>query len=364
MTVFNSDNTIYQRKQPLFFGETLGIQRYDMLTYPIFDKLTQTQLGFFWRPEEVNLQKDRADYSKIPEEQRHIFTSNLKYQILLDSVQGRGPALAFLPFVSNAELEACIIAWDFFETIHSRSYMHMIRSIYADPSEVFDHILDDDQILERAHSVSTEYDKFIEMGIQYQSNSNSIDLYELKKQLYLAMISVNILEGIRFYISFACTFAFGELKTMEGSAKIIKFISRDESQHYAITQNIFKIWRNDPEMSKIAEECHDHVIRMFKKAVEEEKIWASYLFKDGSMIGLNEILLCQYVEWIANKRMKALGFEPIYEDAPKHSPLPWTENWLSNKSVQVAPQETEISSYLVGATTNDIDDQTFEEFSL
>ncbi len=376
MTVFNSEE-VDTKKQPMFFGKPLGVQRYDSFKYPVFDRLTTQMLGYFWRPEEVSLQKDRADYQSLRPEQKHIFTSNLKYQILLDSVQGRGPGMAFAPYCSLPELEGAMNVWQFMEMIHSKSYTYIIKNVYPDPSEVFDTILNDERILDRATSVTRAYDEFINEAHQWDQsnlwkdgweNSQAKDfaLHELKRKLYRAVANVNILEGIRFYVSFACSFAFGELKLMEGSAKIISLISRDENQHLVLTQNIMKNWMNgdDPEMQQIAEEEKDNVINMFKNAVKEEKEWAEYLFSGGSMIGLNDKLLNQYVEWIANKRMKALGLDPIYDQPLRNNPLPWTQHWISSKGLQVAPQETEVESYVVGGIKQDIKKNQFSGFKL
>ena len=376
MTVFNTDQ-VNTKKQPMFFGKPLGIQRYDSYKYPVFEKLTTQQLGYFWRPEEVSLQKDRGDYQTLSNEQKHIYTSNLKYQIMLDSVQGRGPGLAFLPYCSLPELEACMTVWEFMEMIHSRSYTYIIKNIYSDPSEVFDTIVSDNRILERAKSVTESYDDFIQSAQQYGSSNFWMyqlegvplakeALNDLKRKLYRAIANVNILEGIRFYVSFACSFAFGELKLMEGSAKIISLISRDENQHLAITQNILNKWRDgdDPEMKQIMKEEEEWTYKMFDRAVNEEKKWADYLFKDGSMIGLNDKLLQHYVEWIANRRLKAIGLKPQYDISANNNPLPWTSHWINSKSVQVAPQETEITSYLVGGIKQDVKTDTFSGFKL
>jgi|TARA_Y100000033_G_scaffold16127_1_gene15099 ribonucleoside-diphosphate reductase beta chain len=376
MTVFNK-NKVNTKKQPMFFGQPLGVQRYDEYKYPVFDRLTQQQLGYFWRPEEVSLQKDRSDYQTLSPEQKHIFTSNLKYQIMLDSVQGRGPGMAFIPYCSLPELEACMNVWEFMEMIHSRSYTHIIKNVYPDPSEVFDTILDDENVMERASSVTESYDDFINHAHEYDNGqmwdlarqghtTGQYDRRELKRKLYRAISNVNILEGIRFYVSFACSFAFGENKLMEGSAKILSLIARDESQHLVITQNILKNWANgdDPEMEEIAKEEKGYVTEMFKRTVNEEKMWANYLFKEGSMIGLNDRLLHNYVEWIANKRMKAIGIDPIYDIPARNNPLPWTQHWLTSRGLQNAPQETEIESYVVGGIKQDIKANTFAGFSL
>ena len=376
MTVFNTEQ-VDTKKQPMFFGKPLGIQRYDSYKYPIFDKLTTQQLGYFWRPEEVSLQKDRGDYQLLRPEQKHIYTSNLKYQIMLDSIQGRGPGMAFIPYCSLPELEACMEVWGFMEMIHSRSYTYIIKNIYSDPSEVFDKIVTDPRILERAASVTEAYDDFIGSAHRYD-NSNDWQhaleqvpaalegKYELKRKLYKAVANVNILEGIRFYVSFACSFAFGELKLMEGSAKIISLIARDENQHLAITQNILNKWKkgDDPEMAQIMKEEEEWTYKQFDKAVNEEKRWADYLFQDGSMIGLNDKLLQQYVEWIANRRLKGIGLRPVYDIAASANPLPWTQHWISSKGLQVAPQETEVESYVVGGIKQDVKKDTFSGFQL
>ena len=376
MTVFNSEN-VDSKKSTMFFGQPLGLQRYDSYKYPVFDKLTQQQLGYFWRPEEISLQKDRGDYQTLRPEQKHIFTSNLKYQIMLDSIQGRGPGMAFAPYCSLPELEACMKVWEFMEMIHSRSYTYIIKNVYSNPSEVFDTILCDDRIMERAASVTEAYNDFINSAQHYGTSElwkhaqeqvpyAQVERYELKRKLYRAVANVNILEGIRFYVSFACSFAFGELKLMERSAKIIDLIARDESQHLVITQNILNKWKegDDPDMKKISQEEEQWVYRTFEKAVNQEKHWAEYLFKDGSMIGLNDKLLQQYVEWTANRRMKAIGLQPLYDISAKNNPLPWTSHWLNSREVQIAPQQSQITSYLVGGIKSDVKPNTFSGFKL
>ena len=296
---------------------------------------------------------------------------------MLDSVQGRAPGMAFAPFCSLPELEACMKVWEFMEMIHSRSYTYIMKNVYSDPSEVFDTILKDEKILERAASVTEAYDSFINQAHEWgqgnfwqetarSSPSAQWCLKDLKRSLYRAVANVNILEGIRFYVSFACSFAFGELKLMEGSAKIISLIARDENQHLVITQNILNNWRkgDDKDMQEIMKEEEEWTYKQFDICVNEEKRWADYLFKDGSMIGLNEKLLQQYVEWIANKRIKAIGLKPQYDIAAKNNPLPWTTHWISSKGLQVAPQETEVESYVVGGIKQDVKKDTFSGFKL
>ena len=342
----------------MFLDESVDIQRFDLVKYPQIEKITEKQLGFFWRPEEVDISKDKKDFDGLTEHEKHIFTSNLKRQILLDSVQGRAPNIAFLPIASLPEVENWVETWSFFETIHSRSYTHIIRNVYPDPSAVFDGLLDVKEILECGNDIAEYYDDLI------KDNNSTTNKMDHKRSLYMCMMSANALEGIRFYVSFACSWAFAELKKMEGNAKIIKFIARDENTHLAATTTMLKLMlKEDKDMVKIAKECEPQVIKLFTKVIEQEKEWATYLFKNGSMIGLNETILKDYVEWIGCKRMRALGL-PCPYSVPKMNPLPWTEKWISGGNVQVAPQETEISSYVVGGVKQDVDDNTFKGMEL
>ena len=342
----------------MFLDEEVDIQRFDILKYPALDKITEKQLGFFWRPEEVDVSKDKKDFDNLTEHEQHIFTSNLKRQILLDSVQGRAPNLAFLPIASLPEIENWVETWSFFETIHSRSYTHIIRNVYPDPSTVFDGMLDVKEILECGNDIARYYDDLIDC------NNSATNTKQHKQALWMCMLSANALEGIRFYVSFACSWAFAELKKMEGNAKIIKFIARDENVHLAATTTIIKnMLKEDNDFVKISKEMEQEAIDLFVKVIEQEKAWAKYLFKDGSMIGLNEQILCDYIEWIGCKRMRAIGLACPFS-VPKLNPLPWTEKWIGGGNVQVAPQETEITSYITGGVKQDVDDKTLSGLSL
>lgn len=373
-TTFNQ-KTIDTMREPMFFGNPVNVARYDQQKHPIFEKLIEKQISFFWRPEEVDVSKDRVDFGKLSDAEKHIFTSNLKYQTLLDSIQGRSPNIAFLPIISLPELETWVETWSFFETIHSRSYTHILRNLFTDPSTVFDDIVVNEEIKRRAGDISQYYDDLIFATQLYQSQGEGtyedqgkpylVNMRELKKKLYLCMNSVNALEAIRFYVSFACTFAFAERELMEGNSKIIRLIARDENIHLTSTQHILNLWskgNDDPEMAEIALECQDEAREIFLTAVQQEKEWAKYLFKDGSMLGLNEEILCDYVEFIANQRMAAIGLKTEFES--KSNPLPWMNNYLSSDNVQVAPQEVEVSSYLVSQIDSEVSAGDFDDFDL
>jgi len=368
-SVFDSNNKKNFVSSKCFLDDPVTIARYDRQKYPIFEKLINQQLGFFWRPEEVEVVRDAKDFKSLSKHEQHIFTSNLKRQILLDSVQGRSPNVAFLPIASLPEIETWISTWAFSETIHSRSYSHIIRNVYPDPSKVFDEMMDIEEIVDCAKDISKNYDDLINMNNNYLTLDTPHTHWERefvldhKKALWLALMSVNILEGIRFYVSFACSWAFAEVKKMEGNAKIIKLIARDENLHLAATQHLLKILpQDDEDFVKIREETREQCIKMFVDAADQEKAWADYLFKDGSMIGLNKTLLNEYVEWITNRRLQAVGLPLQYKTGS--NPLPWTQKWISGGEVQVAPQETQITSYIVGGVKKDVSADSLKGLAL
>lgn len=354
-SIINLNNTIDFTKEPMFFGEGLNIQRYDKFRYANLFELYKKQLGFFWRPEEVDLAgKDRSDFDTLSKHEKFIFTKNLSYQILLDSVQARGIA-NLLENCSSPEVEAFATAWEFFEQLHSYSYTYIIKNVYPNPSDIFDNVLNDEEVLKRTSSVTKYYDALI--------NQLSDDKeYEKKKKLYLTLMSINILEGIRFYVSFACSFSFAENKKMEGNAKIIRLICRDENLHLGFTQFLLKKMAEEESegFTKIVKDCEPLVYKMFEDSAKEEMAWADYLFEGGSMLGLNGEILKRYMMYLTNHRMKTIGLEPIFEKTT--NPITWINDWIENKNVQVAPQETQISSYIVGSTKSDTNSEDYSEF--
>ena len=363
-------------KQPMLLGDSVNVARYDQMRHPVFDKLTDKQLGFFWRPEEVDISKDRIDFNtKLSDAEKHIFVSNLQYQVLLDSVQGRGPSEAFGTIASLSELENWIKTWEFSETIHSRSYTHIIRNLFNEPSAIFDAIENNEEIKKRAVDVSKYYDEAIRAAQMYSlfgeqpvivgGQKHQVTEREVKEKAFLCMNSVNALEAIRFYVSFACSFSFAERKLMEGNSKIIRLIARDENLHLSSTQHILNLWskgKDDPEMADIAEKLKPQCKQIFMDAVEQEKAWADYLFSKGSVMGMNAQILKDYIDYIADQRMRAIGIESGFEI--KGNPIPWMNNYLNSDNVQVAPQESEISSYIVSGIDAEVDAEDFADMTI
>ena len=360
-----------QLEEPMFLGQSVNVARYDQQKYTIFEKLIEKQLSFFWRPEEVNVLMDGIQYKQLADHEKHIFLSNLKYQTLMDSIQGRSPNILLLPIVSIPELETWIETWSFSETIHSRSYTHIIRAIESQPDIVFNDIVINPEIRERAQSISRYYDELHKNNILMDASFRGFDVNYNKKEhmksIYMALHAVNALESIRFYVSFACSFAFAERELMEGNAKIIKLIARDEALHMAGTQKILSFLTdgtNGDEWIDIAKECQKESEQLFIDAAYQEMEWAKYLFKDGSMLGLNEKILCDYVMYLTNIRMSAIKLKSPFMNDIKSHPIPWINTWFDSDSVQVAPQEVEMSSYLINQIDANIDQEDLNNIEL
>lgn len=386
-TVFNT-NPVDVLKEPMFFGSGLGIARYDIQRHKVFEDLTEKQLSFFWRPEEVNLMMDAAQFNKLPQYQQDIFTNNLKYQSLLDSIQGRAPSAVLMSLISDPSLDTWVATWTFSETIHSRSYTHIMRNLYTDPSKVFDEIVLDKAIMKRAESIGRYYDDVLiktrywenaKADIEYQKEINADEdviedaiehetywKRELMKSLYLCLHVINALEAIRFYVSFACTFNFHKnMEIMEGNAKIMKFIARDEQLHLKGTQYIIRqlqLGTDGDEWVKIAKECEQEAVDIFMEVNRQEKDWAVHLFKDGDVPGLNTNSMWSFIDYLTVSRMKQCGLPCPITDAPVKHPYPWIREYLNSDNVQSAPQEVELSSYLVAQIDNDVDDKVMMSF--
>lgn len=386
-TVFNT-NPVDVLKEPMFFGSGLGIARYDIQRHKVFEDLTEKQLSFFWRPEEVNLMMDAAQFNKLPQYQQDIFTNNLKYQSLLDSIQGRAPSAVLMSLISDPSLDTWVATWTFSETIHSRSYTHIMRNLYTDPSKVFDEIVLDKAIMKRAESIGRYYDDVLKKTREWENAKEFVELAKespdadfrlnraikqeaeakraLMKSLYLCLHVINALEAIRFYVSFACTFNFHKnMEIMEGNAKIMKFIARDEQLHLKGTQYIIRQLQSGTdgdEWVKIAQECEQEAVDIFMEVNRQEKDWAVHLFKDGDVPGLNTNSMWSFIDYLTVSRMKQCGLPCPITDAPVKHPYPWIREYLNSDNVQSAPQEVELSSYLVAQIDNDVDDKVMMSF--
>lgn len=386
-TVFNTEQVDIM-SEPMFFGSGLGIARYDIQRHKQFEELTERQLSYFWRPEEVNLMTDRAQFEKLPLAQQNLFTNNLKYQSLLDSIQGRAPSAVLMPLLSDPSLDTWVATWTFSETIHSRSYTHIMRNLYTDPAKIFDEIVLDEAIMKRAESIGRYYDDVLVKTRMWENQKQFVEMAKetpdadqrlerairqcaeakraLMKSLYLCMHVINGLEAIRFYVSFACTFNFHKnMEIMEGNSKIMKFIARDEQLHLKSTQYIIRQLQqgtDGDEWVQIAKECEQEAVDIFMEINRQEKEWSVHLWKEGGVPGLSVKILSDFIDYLTVSRMRSCGLPCPITDAPTRHPIPWIREYLNSDSVQSAPQEVEISSYLVAQIDNDVDDKVLTGF--
>ena len=352
-SVLNLKNIDYT-KQPLFFGEDLNLQRYDRFKYPVFFELFKKQEEFFWWPHEIALQKDRNDYKELTTEERFVFDQNLRFQTLGDSMLSRS-IHTLKQHVTNPELEICMNTWARFEGIHSYSYSYLLNNVHPDATKFFDSIMEDKEIVSRAELIRDNYDKIL----------GSDEKKDKKEQIYDCVLSTNVMEGLVFYVSFACSFYFGYRGKMEGNAKIIKFIQRDEALHFGITQNLLKIFREDDRegFTTIAKKSEDKVYAFYEQAVKNEIEWSQYLFSKGALLGLNPDVLGGYAKWLCDNRLRSLGYKKLFNQ--KQNPISgWLDSYLDSSKVQVAPQETEISAYKIGARNTNITEDTFDDIKL
>lgn len=350
-TVFNLQKVAYE-KQPMFLGEDMGIQRYDRFKYQKFYDLFLKQEEQHWMPFEISLQKDRVDYENLTKEEKFIFESNLRWQTMTDSMLSRS-IHEMSKYITLPELEICVNSWARFECIHSLSYTWILQNITKDAGAFFDSITDDEQIVSRAKQIAKSYDELLGGGD------------DIKQNLFDAVLSTQITEGLSFYTSFACAFYFGYRGKMVGNADIIKLIHKDESLHVAITQNIMKYWKENPDegFQHIITANEAKVYAMYELAVKNEKEWADYLFSNGGLVGLNAEVLKGYIEWLANARLTSLGYKKIFQT--KTNPIGgWLDAYLDEKRLQVAPQEKEITTYKIGARNTNISDGAFDGFVL
>lgn len=352
-SVLNLKNVDYT-KQPLFFGEDLNLQRYDKFKYPVFFELFKKQEEFFWWPHEISLQKDRGDYKELTTEEQFVFDTNLKFQTLGDSMLSRS-IHSLKDHVSNPELEICMNTWQRFEGIHSYSYSYLLNNVHPDASAFFDSIMEDKEIVKRASLIRENFDKIL----------NSSKDRSSKESIFNCILAINCMEGLVFYVSFACSFYFGYRGKMEGNAKIIKFIQRDEALHFATTQNLIKILKEEDKegFTSVVKKNEDRVYEVYENAAKSEVEWAQYLFSKGSLLGLNADVLGGYSKWLCDTRLRSLGYKKIFNQ--KENPISgWLDSYLDSSKVQVAPQETEIGTYKIGARDTSVSDKDFNDIEL
>ncbi len=351
----NTKTDYLNRKMFLDPAGPVTIQRFEEVKYKKIADFETTARGFFWVPEEITLSKDANDFKDASEAVKHIFTSNLLRQTALDSLQGRGPSQVFAPVVSLPELEALVYNWTFFETnIHSRSYSHIIRNIYNVPKEVFNTIHDTKEIVDMASSIGRYYDELHIINSRKELGEVVPEEVHIKA-IWLALHASYALEAFRFMVSFATSLAMVENKIFIGNGNIISLILQDELLHKGWTAYLInQVVKEDPRFSKIAQECQEQVLQIYRDVIREEKAWADYLFQKGPVIGLNANILKDFVDYTASDALKQIGIK-YWNTSPKSTPIPWFNKHSDTSKKQTALQESESTNYVIGVMSEGID---------
>ena len=342
----------------MFLDGQVTVQRFEEVKYPKIEKFNDTAEGFFWRPQEITLVKDKTDFKEASEAIRHIFTSNLLRQTALDSIQGRGPSQVFGPVCSVPELELLLNNWSFFESnIHSKAYSHIIRNVYSVPKDEFNKIHETPEIVEMAAKIGRYYDQLHEINcrVALGQEGGLLDEIQHVDAVWLALNASYALEAIRFMVSFATSLGMVENKLFIGNGNIISLILQDELLHTEWTAYIInQVVKDDERFREAKERCKNHVYQLYLDVIADEKAWADFLFKKGVVIGLNAQILKDFVDWTAAERLKAIGVK-YEEKVPRSNPLPWFNKHSNTSLKQTALQENESTAYVIGALDDKLD---------
>ena len=381
--IFNLGSTVRSTDTRIFLGNEVcnrNIQTYHNPKYPwILETAEELRAIGNWSKNEIDLSKEKADFDGLDEAGRHIFESGLKFAIALDSCAGRGPLQLFNDFgiSNNPEWELYVTNHQNNELLHSESYTELVRAIYNDVDVFIDSIIEDEFVQKRAESILSYFNRATKVLDMHRANQICesmgkellfpfITEYDLKKAIYRSAIVLNMFEGIRFFATFVTSWSFSEQpeKLFSGSSNIFKLIARDEMIHLDVFQKLIRNLREDPAEGfvEVASDLETEVYDMFQIAYNEEKEWIAHLFSKGSpLIGMNQNILQEYMDYIFAVRMTNIGLDyaVININKPSQNPLPWVDNYLDSSHIKSAPQEIESVNYVAA-----IDTSQDEEFNL
>ena len=366
---YNKSTSVYSQEQidfthePMFLGTGKNTQRFDVLKYKFFDERNAKMQGFDWTFDEVRLTDDYIDFNtKMKPHEQFMYTRVLQKLIFLDSLQGRGILLTLGQICTLPELENAMLTWQYFEGAkHSKTYTENLKGVYNNPSEIFDESFEIPELMLLSKKISDPYNIAYELIIemQYKIIKNLTltpeFMTELKRAVLRLIITINILEGVRFYSGFATIWALNKSQGyVEGTSKNLKLICRDENVHLQLTQMIIKLLKKEEQegFTKIYRDMEPEIAEMFRDCYEEECDWIDYIFSQGSILGLNAEISKHYIEYILNKRLRAIGL-PIMFQGRSTNPIPWVEKYIEFSDNEVLPQETEIVNYISGGVNND-----------
>lgn len=354
MTVFNKDNLGYKtKKYPLFLGDDLGLFDTVNIAYPQIEDLYQKQLKQIWNEFEVDLSQDKMDMLTVPKETSDLMIKTLSWQHLADSVASKSIAGLLMPYVTNSELEGLINLWAFFETIHARTYSHIVKQTFKDPNEMLNNTYNEMSVLVRSEAIVKAFN-----GLE--SLSKDVSKNDKMKALVKAITALFALEGIAFMSSFAVTFSIVETDVFQGIGQLVTLICRDEMLHTRMDFAVIDILKKDPEWLEVIKEVQPEIKEILDSVVNQELSWSDYLFSEGrQVVGLNAGLLKEYVQYMAKPLYDFMGVDYSFETY-KENPLPYMDKYIDSSKVQTAAQELQLTAYNIGDIEDDTDSLDFD----
>ncbi len=350
MSVFNANNKGFEtNKYPLFLGEDLGLFDTINVAYPELEDLYQKQVSQIWNENEVSLSQDKQDMINAPKDVVDLMVKTVSWQFLADSVASKSIAGLLMRYVTNSELEGMINAWSFFETIHARTYSHIVKQTVVNPNQVLRDTYNNVDIVSRSAAIVKAFD-------QLESLPIDASIEEKRKAIALAFAALFALEAIAFMSSFAVTFAIAETGIFQGIGSLVTLIARDEVLHTRMDYAILNILKQDPEWVEIFTELKSEIKGVLDAITNQEVKNANYLFSEGrQVIGLTAELLQEYTLYMAKPLYDALGI-PFDFQVIEKNPCSYMDKYIDSSKMQVAPQEIQLTAYKIGSVKDDTDE--------
>jgi ribonucleoside-diphosphate reductase beta chain len=329
----------------LFLGEELGVIDTVNIQYPKLEELYLTQDSQKWNEFEVDLTQDRQDMLHVPDHTRDLMIKSLMWQTATDSVASRSITETIGRFCTSSELSNVISIWSYFETIHERTYTHIIKQCFTDPNEMLKGLYEEAQVLKRASTLINVFEEIA--TVPADTNPE-----ELKKLIIKTLVAIVAMETVAFMASFAVTFGIAETGVYSGIGQNVRLICRDELLHGRMGMTVLRYLKQDPEWTDAFYAINTDCITLLDSIVERENEWADYLFSEGrQVVGLNAELLKEYTKHRAVPLYDFLGF-PLPDEC-RVNPLPYMDNWTDGSNVQAAAQEIQLTNYKLNAVEDD-----------
>lgn len=353
VTKFNANNDGYKNGYPLFLGQQLGVIDTINVQYPKLEELYQKQLSQIWSEFEISLEQDKMDMLNVPKATRELMVKTIMFQTSADSCACRSIVEILGKYISNSELLNLVTLQTFFEVIHARTYSHIIKQTFTDPSDMLEELYNEANVLRRLEPIVKAFDEI--------SNLPEDATEKQKRQAIIkTMVALFALEAISFMASFAVTFAITESGVFQGIGQLVTLICKDEVLHGRMDYEVLNILKNDAEWKTEMIFLTEELKAILDSVVQQEESWTEYLFSEGrQVIGLGSELLKDYIYYMSKPLYDALGL-PFDFKVVTTNPIPYMDKYIDSTLVMALPQEIQITSYKIGAVKDDTDNLDLE----